>query len=127
MISFVVPILVLGVPLFDICFACIRRLCHHVSPMHADRSHIHHRLIDSGFNQRQSVLILYVVASLMGILAVQVSTSGAGKALMVLIAVVVVGCIALAILTRSDTLHAQAKQQEEEEKMAEDEDKTVKK
>jgi len=126
-ISFVVPILVLGVPLFDICFACIRRLCHHVSPMHADRSHIHHRLIDSGFNQRQSVLILYAVASLMGILAVQVSTSGAGKALMVLIAVVVVGCIALAILTRSDTLHAQAKQQEEEEKKAEDEEKTVKK
>ena len=127
-ISFVVPILVLGVPLFDICFACIRRLCHHVSPMHADRSHIHHRLIDSGFNQRQSVLILYVVASLMGILAVQVSTSGAGKALMVLITVVVVGCIALAILTRSDTLHAQAKQQEEEAaKQAGEEDKTVKK
>ena len=126
-ISFVVPILVLGVPLFDICFACIRRLCHHVSPMHADRSHIHHRLIDSGFNQRQSVLILYAVASLMGILAVQVSTSGAGKALMVLIAVVVVGCIALAILTRSDTLHAQAKQQEEETAKQEDQDKTVKK
>ena len=97
---------------------------HHVSPMHSDRSHIHHRLIDSGFNQRQSVLILYVVASLMGILAVQVATSGAGKALMVLITVVVIGCIALAILTRSDKLHAQeqAKQQAEEEQ-----DKTVKK
>lgn len=123
-ISFVVPILVLGVPLFDICFACIRRMWHHVSPMHSDRSHIHHRLIDSGFNQRQSVLILYVVASLMGILAVQVATSGAGKALMVLITVIVIGCIALAILTRSDKLHAQeqAKQQAEEEQ-----DKTVKK
>lgn len=101
-ISFVVPLLVLGVPLFDICFACIRRMWHHVSPMHADRSHIHHRLIDSGFNQRQSVLILYVVASLMGILAVQVSTSGAGKALMVLAAVVVVGILALAILSRGE-------------------------
>ncbi len=112
-ISFVVPILVLGVPLFDICFACIRRMWNHVSPMHSDRSHIHHRLIDSGFNQRQSVLILYVVASLMGILAVQVSTSGAGKALMVLITVVVIGCIALAILTRSDKLHAQAKHQDQ--------------
>lgn len=105
-ISFVVPILVLGVPLFDICFACIRRMWHHVSPMHSDRSHIHHRLIDSGFDQRQSVLILYIAASLMGILAVQVSTSGAGKALMVLIAVVVLGCVGLAVLTRSDTIHA---------------------
>ena len=74
--------------------------------MHSDRSHIHHRLIDSGFDQRQSVLILYIAASLMGILAVQVSTSGAGKALMVLIAVVVLGCVGLAVLTRSDTIHA---------------------
>ena len=117
-ISFVVPILVLGVPLFDICFACLRRMWHHVSPMHSDRSHIHHRLIDSGFNQRQSVLILYVVASLMGILAVKVSTSGAGKALMVLIAVVVIGCIALAILTRSDKLHAQQLEQEKQAEKA---------
>ena len=114
-ISFVVPILVLGVPLFDICFACIRRMWHHVSPMQADRSHIHHRLIDSGFNQRQSVLILYVVASLMGILAVKVTTSGAGKALMVLIAVVVVGGVALAILTRSDEKHAEKLEEEKEE------------
>ena len=104
-ISFAVPLLVLGVPLFDICFACIRRLWHHVSPMHADRSHIHHRLIDSGFNTRQSVLILYIAASLMGVLAVVVSTSGAGKALMVLIAVVIVGIVALGLLTRSDHKH----------------------
>ena len=122
------PLLVLGVPLFDICFACIRRMWHHVSPMHSDRSHIHHRLIDSGFNQRQSVLILYVVASLMGILAVQVATSGAGKALMVLITVVVIGCIALAILTRSDKLHSQEQARKQAEEHAEEEsDKTVKK
>lgn len=106
-ISFAVPLLVLGVPLFDICFACIRRIWHHISPMHPDRSHIHHRLIDSGFNQRQSVLILYIAASLMGVLAVMVSTSGAGKALMVLIAVVLVGVISLAILTHSDRKHAE--------------------
>ena len=97
-ISFAVPLLVLGVPLFDICFACIRRMWHHVSPMHADRSHIHHRLIDSGFNQRQSVTILYIAASLMGVLAVVFSTSGIGKTLMVLAAVVVIGIIGVSLL-----------------------------
>jgi UDP-GlcNAc:undecaprenyl-phosphate GlcNAc-1-phosphate transferase len=101
---------VLGVPLFDIFFACLRRMWHHVSPMHPDRSHIHHRLIDAGFNQRQSVTILYVVASLLGVLAVLVSTSGAAKALMVLVAVIVVGIIALALLTRSE----QQKQEQDE-------------
>ena len=96
--SFAIPILVLGVPIFDITFAFLRRIWHHVSPMHADRSHIHHRLIDKGFNQRQSVAILYVVASLLGVCAVMISTSGPGKALMVLLAVAAVGCIALKML-----------------------------
>lgn len=71
-----------------------------MSPMHSDRSHIHHRLIDMGFNQRQSVAILYLAASLLGVCAVLVSTTGAGKALMVLVAVVAVGIIALRLLTR---------------------------
>lgn len=97
-ISFAVPLLVLGVPLFDICFACIRRIWNHVSPMHADRSHIHHRLIDSGFNQRQSVMILYAAASLLGVLAVVFSTSGVTKTLMILVAVVVVGIFAVRLL-----------------------------
>lgn len=100
-ISFAVPLLVLGVPLFDISFAFIRRVWNHVSPMHPDRSHIHHRLMDSGLSQRQSVLILYLVASLLGILAVVVSASGAGKALMVLLAVMVLGIVALWLLSRT--------------------------
>lgn len=99
-ISFAVPILVLGVPLFDICFAFIRRLWHHVSPMHADRSHIHHRLIDRGFTQRQSVMILYLVACFMGVCAVLVSTTGPGKALTVLLAVIAIGIGSLWLLSR---------------------------
>lgn len=97
-ISFAVPLLVLGVPLFDICFAFVRRLWNHVSPMHADRSHIHHRLIDSGFNQRQSVTILYIISCLLGVLAVVLSTSGIGKTMMILIAVVIIGIIGIRLL-----------------------------
>lgn len=97
-ISFAVPLLVLGVPLFDICFAFVRRLWNHVSPMHADRSHIHHRLIDSGFNQRQSVTILYIISCLLGVLAVVFSTSGIGKTMMILIAVVIIGIIGIRLL-----------------------------
>ena len=103
-ISFAVPILVLGVPLFDITFAFLRRLWHHVNPMHPDRSHIHHRLIDKGFNQRQSVAILYVVASLLGICAVTISTTGPGKAVIVLLAVVFIGCVGLKLLAQKEPL-----------------------
>lgn len=56
-ISFAVPFLVLGLPIFDICFAVIRRVSKGQSPMHADRGHVHHRLIDMGFSQKQAVAI----------------------------------------------------------------------
>ena len=115
-ISFAVPILVLGVPIFDITFAFLRRIWHHESPMHPDRSHIHHRLIDKGFNQRQSVAILYVVASLLGVCAVMVSTSGPGKALMVLLAVAAVGGIGikmLAVRSPEDVIGESAKAREQ--------------
>ena len=49
-ISFVVPFLILGLPIFDTTFAFIRRIAHGQSPMHPDRSHIHHRLIDMGLS-----------------------------------------------------------------------------
>ncbi len=58
LISFVVPFLMLGLPIFDTCFAFIRRIAHGQSPMHADRSHIHHRLIDMGLSQKQAVAML---------------------------------------------------------------------
>lgn len=69
-ISFAVPFLVLGLPLFDICFAVIRRLARGQSPMHADRGHFHHRLIDMGFSQKQAVSICYLLTAILGLAAV---------------------------------------------------------
>lgn len=65
--SFAVPFVVLAVPLFDTAFAFIRRMAHGKSPFSADRGHIHHRLIDMGFNQKQSVMILYAISAILGI------------------------------------------------------------
>ena len=66
-ISFAVPFLILGLPIFDTAFAFIRRIAHGQSPMHADRSHIHHRLIDMGLNQKQAVATLYVISAILGL------------------------------------------------------------
>ena len=75
-ISFAVPFLILGLPIFDTAFAFIRRIAHGQSPMHADRSHIHHRLIDMGLNQKQAVATLYVISAILGLSAVVLTTSG---------------------------------------------------
>jgi len=59
-ITLVVPLLIIGVPVFDTLSAIIRRR-RGGRPFHeADKGHIHHRLLGRGFSQRQTVLIIYV-------------------------------------------------------------------
>ena len=93
-ISFAVPFLMLGLPIFDTCFAFIRRIAHGQSPMHADRSHVHHRLIDMGLNQKQAVAVLYVISAILGLSAVVLTTSGPVKAMLLLLALCFAGAIA---------------------------------
>ncbi len=97
-ISFLVPFLILGLPIFDTASAMLRRIARGQSPMHADRSHVHHRLIDMGLNQKQAVAILYVISSILGLSAVVLTTSGAVKALLTLLALGAVGLIAARVV-----------------------------
>ena len=93
-ISFAVPFLMLGLPIFDTCFAFIRRIAHGQSPMHADRSHVHHRLIDMGLNQKQAVAVLYMISAILGLSAVVLTTSGPVKAMLLMMALCFAGAIA---------------------------------
>ena len=93
-ISFVVPFLILGLPIFDTSFAFIRRIAHGQSPMHADRSHIHHRLIDMGLNQKQAVATLYVISAILGLSAVVLTTSNELKAMLFFLTLCVVAVVA---------------------------------
>lgn len=97
-ISFAVPFLILGIPIFDICFAIIRRLAKHQNPMKADRGHIHHRLIDMGFSQKQAVAITYMLTAMLGLAAVVLTSSGEGRALILIGAVFVVGAIGFGMI-----------------------------
>ena len=93
-ISFAVPFLMLGLPIFDTCFAILRRVSHGQSPMSPDRGHIHHRLIDMGFNQKQAVAVLYIISAILGLSAVVLTTSGPVKAMLLLMALCFAGAIA---------------------------------
>ncbi len=76
MISFIVPFIILGFPIFDTASAFTRRILKGQNPMKADRSHTHHKLIDMGMNQKQAVATLYMVAAVLGLCAVMIVTSG---------------------------------------------------
>ena len=95
-ISFAVPFLILGLPIFDTAFAMIRRMAHGQSPMHPDRGHIHHRLIDMGLSQKQAVASLYVISAILGLSAVVLTTSNEWKALLFFVAL----CVAAGVAAR---------------------------
>ena len=57
--SLIIPLIVAGVPIIDTFSAIVRRRRAHISIGQADKGHIHHRLIQEGYNQKQAVLLIY--------------------------------------------------------------------
>ena len=94
LISFAVPFLLLGLPIFDTCYAIFRRVSHGQSPLSPDRGHIHHRLIDMGLNQKQAVAVLYIITAILGLSAVVLTTNGVEKAMILLVAFGITGGVA---------------------------------
>ena len=89
----IAPILILGLPIFDTAFAIIRRLVKGKSikaVFQADRGHLHHRLMDKGFTQKQSVTILYGLSATLGMSAIILIDDNWQKALAFLIVSAVV-------------------------------------
>jgi UDP-GlcNAc:undecaprenyl-phosphate GlcNAc-1-phosphate transferase len=60
-----IPLLILGVPIFDTVFAILRRATSRRSLASADKGHLHHRLINLGHGHRRSVLILWAWTALL--------------------------------------------------------------
>lgn len=119
-ISFAVPFLVLGLPIFDICFAIIRRISKGQSPMHADRGHVHHRLIDMGFSQKQAVAISYLLSAILGLAAVVLTNSGEVQTLIFIGAIGVVGAIGVHLIFGKHHKHPEAAPASEDSESSED-------
>jgi UDP-GlcNAc:undecaprenyl-phosphate GlcNAc-1-phosphate transferase len=69
-ISFIVPVIILGVPISDTFFAIIRRIVNKQPISAPDKSHLHHCLLRLGYTHRQTVLIIYAIASFFGLAAI---------------------------------------------------------
>lgn len=67
MISIAIPVLIIGLPIFDVAFAVFRRIAKRSSPARADFSHIHHKLIAMGLSQRSAVILLYITSAVLGL------------------------------------------------------------
>jgi UDP-GlcNAc:undecaprenyl-phosphate GlcNAc-1-phosphate transferase len=67
--TILLPLLVLGVPVFDSTAAIVKRVASGRNPMEGDRNHIHHRLVDRGLSDRQAVLVIYGVSGALCLIA----------------------------------------------------------
>ena len=68
-LTILLPFVVLAVPIMDIVFSTLRRICMGKSPFVADAEHLHHKLLHAGFSQKKTVLILTSVAIVAGAIA----------------------------------------------------------
>lgn len=73
LLSFLIPIIILAVPIFDTLFSIIRRIRDKESIMMADNKHVHYQLLRIGFSHRTSVLIMYGFSAVFGGLAIVAS------------------------------------------------------
>lgn len=72
-VAAITPIVALAIPIFDTLFAIVRRTVNRIPIMQGDKGHLHHRLMKAGFGQRRSVLIIYGIVGIMGMVSVLVS------------------------------------------------------
>jgi UDP-GlcNAc:undecaprenyl-phosphate/decaprenyl-phosphate GlcNAc-1-phosphate transferase len=87
-ISFIIPVIILAVPISDTLFAILRRLIHKKPLGAPDKQHLHHCMLRMGFSHRQTVLLIYAMATFFGLVALIFSQARVGGAI-VLIAIVI--------------------------------------
>jgi UDP-GlcNAc:undecaprenyl-phosphate/decaprenyl-phosphate GlcNAc-1-phosphate transferase len=83
-VSLLVPIVALGIPIGDTLLSMGRRWLRGVPMFQADRGHIHHRLLDCGFTQRQAVLVIYAFSAFLSLCAIALVFVSASAAALLL-------------------------------------------
>ncbi len=77
-----IPLFILGVPLFDMAFAIVRRAATRgIRVTHADKDHLHHRLLRLGYGHRRAVWILWAWTALLSGFVLWPTYTGSGDAI----------------------------------------------
>lgn len=68
--SFIVPLLLLAIPIMDTLFAILRRIVNHKPLGEPDKNHLHHQLLRLRLSQTKTVLVIYLVDILFAIASI---------------------------------------------------------
>ncbi|SES82986.1 UDP-GlcNAc:undecaprenyl-phosphate GlcNAc-1-phosphate transferase [Natronincola peptidivorans] len=108
-IAVAIPVLALGVPIFDTTFAIVRRLVNKRPIMEADKGHLHHRLLEHGLSQRQTVVVLYIISMMLGASAIAVSHTNRVTAYLIIVTVaycVFLGAVRIGLVKKTQETKA---------------------
>jgi UDP-GlcNAc:undecaprenyl-phosphate GlcNAc-1-phosphate transferase len=88
--SFLVPVIILGVPVFDTTFAIIRRIVNKKPISAPDKSHLHHRLLALGLSHRKTVLAIYAFGILFSASAILLSRSTLWQSIFIIFGLLII-------------------------------------
>jgi UDP-GlcNAc:undecaprenyl-phosphate GlcNAc-1-phosphate transferase len=102
-VTWMVPVLILGLPLFDTTLVIVSRLRRGLNPLTTPgKDHVSHRLVAMGYTRREAVLICYLICAGLGVVALFITQASVAEGYVVGAAVAVVGLWALWRLERVD-------------------------
>lgn len=88
-VSFIIPIVVLGVPLWDTFFAIVRRIVNKKPISSPDKGHLHHCLLNMGLSHRATVLTIYSISIFFGTMAILLTKTTKWTTLIVMVALLI--------------------------------------
>ncbi len=77
-IGIFIPIFLLIIPLIDMIIVILTRLINRDSPFLADRNHLHHKLIDSGYSELGTVILIYSLSQWIAVLTIGLASNNDG-------------------------------------------------
>ncbi|MGR6837138.1 glycosyltransferase family 4 protein [Syntrophomonas erecta] len=110
LISLFIPIVILGIPIFDTFFAIIRRIHNKAPIFRPDKDHLHHRLMAMGMSHRRSVFIIYGISAFFSAVAVALTFITSPKAtlvLAILLLIVILGARKIGMVSGDHTVNPQ--------------------
>ena len=101
MITWMIPVVVLGLPIFDTTLVVISRLRGGMNPLTSPgKDHVSHRLVQMGLSQRNAVIVLYLICCALGLAAIFIMQADFLQAYLMGAAVFVAGLMGLIALER---------------------------
>lgn len=92
-VTWMIPVLVLGVPIFDTTLVFVSRLRRGLNPLTTPgQDHTSHRLVAMGYTQREAVMILYLIGGALGVVAMFITQADVVESYTVG-SIVLIGCV----------------------------------